>query len=295
MYPLHSYLDADKDGRVTRQEFYDMKTVQILKIFFDGLDVNRDGFVESNEARLESFLRPAFLVGNITDEVFSYLDLNKDGELSMWDVYDSLCGGSNQGFCLDIDAEWLPDGTLEENCENLFYSTEYRRVCKTLVTTFIGSSFELDDIRVTLEDVQTTILRVFKFLATNPSSNHIGLKDLVKGLATLGEPSQVTNSVAQLLTPYVNTFPRMILRSLVKSSDRNSDGGMDWEELEGFGDFELVFLRWPEMWEMVARSQMSNKDFSGTSSSENILRYFSKPEVISRLVHNFLFHEDVLF
>ena len=142
IYPLHSYLDADKDGRVTRQEFYDMKTVQILKIFFDGLDVNGDGFVESNEARLESFLRPAFLVGNISDEVFSYLDLNKDGELSMWDVYDSLCGGSNQGFCLDIDAEWLPDGTLEENCENLFYSTEYRRVCKTLVTTFIGSSFE---------------------------------------------------------------------------------------------------------------------------------------------------------
>ena len=159
MYPLHSYLDADKDGRVTLQEFYDMKTVQILKIFFDGLDVNEDGFVESNEARLESFLRPAFLVGNITDEVFSYLDLNKDGELSMWDVYDSLCGGSNQGFCLDIDAEWLPDGTLEENCENLFYSSEYRhgamrrvhpdiqlniqtRVCKTLVTTFIGSSFE---------------------------------------------------------------------------------------------------------------------------------------------------------
>ena len=38
----------------------------------------------------------------------------------------------------------------------------------------------------------------------------------------------------------------MILRSLVKSSDRNSDSGMDWEELEGFGDFELVFLRWQE-------------------------------------------------
>ena len=39
----------------------------------------------------------------------------------------------------------------------------------------------------------------------------------------------------------------MILRSLVKSSDRNSDGGMDWEEFEGFGDFELVFLRWQEI------------------------------------------------
>ena len=158
MYPLHSYLDADKDGRVTLQEFYDMKTVQILKIFFDGLDVNEDGFVESNEARLESFLRPAFLVGNITDEVFSYLDLNKDGELSMWDVYDSLRGGSNQGFCLEIERYSIPDGTLEENCENLFMN-EYRRgasrrvppdtqlniqthACKTLVTTLIGSSFE---------------------------------------------------------------------------------------------------------------------------------------------------------
>ena len=71
--------------------------------------------------------------------------------------------------------------------------------------------YRLDDIRVTLEDVQTTILRVFKFLATIPSINHIGLKDMVKGLATLGEPSQVTNSVAQLLTPYVNTFPRFAL------------------------------------------------------------------------------------
>ena len=142
MYPLHSYLDADKDGRVTLQEFYDMKTVQILKIFFDGLDVNEDGFVESNEARLESFLRPAFLVGNITDEVFSYLDLNKDGELSMWDVYDSLCVGSNQGFCLEIEGHSMPDETLEEYCENLIHSTEYRRVCKTLVTTFIGPNIE---------------------------------------------------------------------------------------------------------------------------------------------------------
>ena len=146
IYPLHSYLDADKDGRVTLQEFYDMKTVQILKIFFDGLDVNEDGFVESNEARLESFLRPAFLVGNITDEVFSYLDLNKDGELSMWDVYDSLCVGSNQGFCLEIERHSMPDGTLEEHCghilEAIFHSTEYRRVCKTLVTTFIGPNFE---------------------------------------------------------------------------------------------------------------------------------------------------------
>ena len=30
----------------------------------------------------------------------------------------------------------------------------------------------------------------------------------------------------------------MILRSLVKSADKNLDGSMDWKEFEGFGDFD---------------------------------------------------------
>ena len=43
----------------------------------------------------------------------------------------------------------------------------------------------------------------------------------------------------------------MILRSLVKSADKNLDGSMDWKEFEGFGDFELVFTRWPKMWRVL--------------------------------------------
>ena len=37
----------------------------------------------------------------------------------------------------------------------------------------------------------------------------------------------------------------------MKSADKNMDGAMDWEEFEGFGDFELVFQRWPQMWWII--------------------------------------------
>ena len=43
----------------------------------------------------------------------------------------------------------------------------------------------------------------------------------------------------------------MILQSLVSSADKNLDGDMDWKEFEGFGDFELVFKRWPRMWKIL--------------------------------------------
>ena len=43
----------------------------------------------------------------------------------------------------------------------------------------------------------------------------------------------------------------MILQSLVTSADKNSDGAMDWKEFEGFGNFELVFKRWPQMWKTL--------------------------------------------
>ena len=43
----------------------------------------------------------------------------------------------------------------------------------------------------------------------------------------------------------------MILQSLVKSADKNLDGAMDFQEFDGFGDFELVFRRWPQMWKIL--------------------------------------------
>ena len=74
--------------------------------------------------------------------------------------------------------------------------------------------FRFDEIIVTLEDVQTTIFRVFKFFATNPKEQHIGLKELVGGLARLGEQVLVTDSIQQLLTPIFNIFPRLFLQGV---------------------------------------------------------------------------------
>ena len=79
----------------------------------------------------------------------------------------------------------------------------------------IPDPFQVDEIIVTLEDVQTTILRVFQFFATNPKEQHIGLNELVEGLARLGEPVLVTDSIQQLLTPIFNTFPRLFILQYV--------------------------------------------------------------------------------
>ena len=46
---------------------------------------------------------------------------------------------------------------------------------------------------------------------------------------------------------YFTADHSMVLRSLVKSTDY-LDGGMDWGKFEAFGDFELAFKGWPEMW-----------------------------------------------
>ena len=59
-----------------------------------------------------------------------------------------------------------------------------------------------------VEDLQETILRIFQFLAAQPGKNEIGLREIVEGFARLGEPSQLVDTLTQLLTPIVNTFPR---------------------------------------------------------------------------------------
>ena len=94
----------------------------------------------------------------------------------------------------------------------------------------------------------------------------------------------------------------MILQSLVKSADKNLDGGMDWKEFEGFGDFELVFKRWPQMWQILQDDMLAGTTDDlkrclafPTFSDQRVFRYFSKREVIVRLVQNFVFHEDLQF
>ena len=110
----------------------------------------------------------------------------------------------------------------------------------------------------------------------------------------------------------------MILQSLVKSADKNLDRAMDWQEFEGFGDFELVFKRWPRMWQILQDDLLAGMNACGggrdgkcfpspwttedlkrcriyynNSYIQSLLRYFSKYEVIIRLIHNLFYHEDL--
>jgi len=156
------------------------------------------------------------------------------------------------------------------------------------------------------KELEGTVLRIFQFFAGKTGKQQVGLKQIVEGFARLGEPPQVVDSLTQLLTPIVNTFPRMILQSLVKSADKNLDGAMDWKEFEGFGDFDLVlYQRWPQMWKILRDDILSDMNtcagggkgscFPSAWTTEDLKRYFSKQEVITRLVQNFVFHEDLQF
>ena len=62
------------------------------------------------------------------------------------------------------------------------------------------------------KELEGTILRVFQFFAAQPGSQQVGLKEIVEGFARLGEPPQVVDSITQLLTPILNTFPRSMIQ-----------------------------------------------------------------------------------
>ena len=160
-----SYLDADKDGTVSIQEFYDLKAVHILKMLFDGLDVNKDGLVKQREARLESFLRPTFL-RTVIQELFDFVDVNNDNEISDGD-YPVRClegyerwtppqphhpdyeGWSRAGkpspppprspFCLRRIQDL--ENKTEENCRLL--GSPLQQVCKSLMTIYFSPEFDM--------------------------------------------------------------------------------------------------------------------------------------------------------
>ena len=132
-----SYLDANRDGKSSIQEFYDVKVVQVLRIIFAGLDVNGDGLVKQNEARLESFFRPIFLRG-IAQELFDFLDKNNDNQISVADITPCEIGGSP--FCSMMAP--LEKKTVD-NCALLGCGSLLDHVCVTLVTTYFSPEFDL--------------------------------------------------------------------------------------------------------------------------------------------------------
>ena len=123
---LIDYLDADKNGEVTVQEFYDIKIVKLLRLIFDGFDKNNDGIMEKSEASLTSLLRPAFF-RSLVEEIFPVVDVNKDNTLSLGDV--TLCRrGPRSCDCCAVA------NTTGEVCEAFFGS---RRRCEKAFATYL--------------------------------------------------------------------------------------------------------------------------------------------------------------
>ena len=105
--------------------------------------------------------------------------------------------------------------------------------------------------------------------------------------------SKVEETLKHYLSPLLKTFPRSlfvvniikshlerpfftiptraVLQSLVRSSDKNSDGAMDLEEFESFGDFNLVYTHWPQQIEMAKSSLWGMKRLVVASLLASIL------------------------
>ena len=131
-----SYLDADRDGRGSFKEFYDVKVTQVLKIIFDGLDVNSDGLVKQNEARLKSLFRPSFL-RSLAQELFDYLDRNNDEQMSVTDIPQCGYGTEETPLCLYMKP--LENRTME-NCHLLVSPLDL--ACTSLTTTYLSPDFD---------------------------------------------------------------------------------------------------------------------------------------------------------
>ena len=66
----------------------------------------------------------------------------------------------------------------------------------------------IDAIHVSLGELKMKVSSILDFFRAKPSKNEIGLEEIVDGFARLGEPPQVVDTLRQLLTPVINTFPR---------------------------------------------------------------------------------------
>ena len=85
-----TYLDSDNDGKLSVEELYDGRVVEILRSIFDGLDVNGNGVLEKSEAIPENLFGPKF-IRNIIAEIFKVADRNKDTSLTVDDAPPLYC------------------------------------------------------------------------------------------------------------------------------------------------------------------------------------------------------------
>jgi len=352
---LIPYLDSDKDGKVTVGELYEGRVVGILRSIFDGLDVNGNKVLEKSEAIPENLFRRQF-IRNIFSEIFELVDRNKDGFLSVDDVPPLYCQRSTDCVRIDPDCSQMSledcyqmypskaamEGRMkmkkiEDYCYTLYstYSDEDKlQECKTQISTYLPLLDRNGDSRLTLAEIVDPVIRLVQFLVGEPGKL-LGVDEIVSGLERLGESPEVTNPLRQYLRPALATFPMKILQELVSAGDLDGDGGLNWEEFEGFGNFEFAanwfgFARckrqtrpyeggcrdWvrgistevatlfdgmqlcnftPSRWSNGREIPSSRRCFPASADKENLRKYFSEPKVLQRLLRNLLYHKDFLF
>lgn len=98
---LRRFTDADRDGRVTREEFLafagdllsDLQAVEAYAytdalLLFKAMDADDDGRITAEEYR--TFLREYGLDAAIADDFFRRVDLDRDGRISAWELEEAV-------------------------------------------------------------------------------------------------------------------------------------------------------------------------------------------------------------
>merc|ERR1719180_636015 len=348
------YMDTEQDGRVTIEEFY-ARVVQILSRIFYGLDVNGNKGLEKSEAIPENLFSLQF-IRNIFSVIFELADRNKDGFLSVDDVPPLYCRRGDDCYRLDPDCNHMSqeecyrmypskaamDGQMklrkaEDYCYTWYstYSDSDRlEECKNKISTYLRLVDQNGDSRLSLEEVQGPVIRLVQFLVGEPGKQ-LGVEEIVSGLEKLGESPEVTNPLRQYLRPALATLPMKLLQELVAAGDLDGDGGLNWEEFEGFGNFEFA-ANWfgfasckrdtrrghtgckewnrgidtevatkfegmqicnftPSRYDRGREIPSSKTCFPASADKDNTRKYFSEPKVLQRLLKNLLYHKDFLF
>jgi len=269
------YLDSNGDGKVSIVEFVDEKMVTLMRILFDGFDKNKNGRVELSEATLESLLNVQF-IRVLVKETFDFFDANNDNLISVEDIPPSI-----------RNLTWTK---LEEVCEA---SSEVVDCKRFFFDVFPHFDTDHDGV-INFEELQFKVQRLFQlFMSTSEEPD---CTPNLKWLAHIDEPREVEETLRHYLSPFLKTLPRAILQSLVRSSDKNSDGAMDFEELTTFGDFNLVYNIWPQHLQMARGSGWGMRKCDGNScfpssisSRRAVYSYFTSSEVLWRIIRNILY------
>ena len=78
---------------------------------------------------------------------------------------------------------------------------------------------------------------------------------------------------------------RMVLLSLVESADKNANEGMEWEELEDLGNFELIFEKWQKNVDNFPKRNTSSHWHSFQNEfSRNYKASWGSPQIINVVV-----------